>query len=100
METLRKIVSPEMMGVAPLQAGMGSFHTTPFSVSHSTGKPVSPLTPSCVGPRQWGQSSAARVAGRKTGDQKRQESAKRESDHGKTSGGAVHCRSARRPEWN
>ena len=56
-------MSPEMIGVAPLQAGIGIFQITPFSVSHSTGRPVSPLTPSRVGPRQWGQSSAAAAIG-------------------------------------
>src|SRR6185436_364600 len=59
--TLRKIRSPQMMGVDPLKAGSGSFQAT-FSVAlHVAGSPVSVLTPFNVGPRQFGQLSAAKI---------------------------------------
>src|ERR671915_2515178 len=62
--TFRKMVSPQMIGVAPLHCGSGIFQAT-FSVGlHETGTPFSPLTPSRVGPRQFGQlaESAALLA--------------------------------------
>jgi hypothetical protein len=43
-----------MTGVDPLHVGIGTFHDTFFSVSHSTGTD-SAETPSPVGPRQPGQ---------------------------------------------
>src|SRR5688572_12812740 len=60
--TFRKMRSPQMMGVEPLNAGSGSFHAT-FSVALQVeGSPVSALTPFPVGPRQFGQLSAKSVA--------------------------------------
>ena len=56
--TLRKIRSPQTIGVDPDQAGIASFQAMFRSVSHSTGRFVSVLTPSPVGPRQAGQFSA------------------------------------------
>jgi hypothetical protein len=43
--TLRKIRSPQMIGVAPVREGVGSFHAM-FSVGDQVrGRPVSPLMP-------------------------------------------------------
>ena len=56
--TLRKMCSPQTIGVEPEYCGTGTFHTT-FSVAdHFTGRLVSPLTPLSLGPRHWGQFSA------------------------------------------
>ena len=57
--TFRKIVSPQITGVAPLHCGSCSFHAT-FSVGlHFTGRFFSALTPSPAGPRQAGQLAEA-----------------------------------------
>src|SRR5215211_3233994 len=57
--TFRKMVSFQMIGVDPLNAGNGSFHAT-FSVRlHVVGNPFSGLMPSMDGPRQCGHVSAA-----------------------------------------
>ena len=61
--TLRKMRSRQTMGVDPDQAGIGSFQAMFRSVSHSTGRSVSVLTPSPVGPRQAGQFSASATPG-------------------------------------
>ena len=61
--TLRKIQSPQTIGVDPDQAGMASFQAMLRSVSHSTGRFVSALTPSPVGPRHAGQFSAPTTPG-------------------------------------
>src|SRR5689334_2251221 len=56
--TFRKIWLPQMIGVAPVLLGMGSFQST-FSVGlHRTGRFFSPLIPFNLGPRHCGQSSA------------------------------------------
>jgi hypothetical protein len=56
------MVSFQMIGVEPLNAGSGSFHAT-FSVGlQVVGSPVSMLLPSIDGPRQCGQLSAASEA--------------------------------------
>src|SRR5262245_47770533 len=53
--TFRKIVSPQMTGVAPLHCGSWSFQAM-FSVGlHLTGRFFSGLTPSPAGPRHAGQ---------------------------------------------
>ena len=57
--TLRKIRSFQTIGVEPDRRGTASFQATLRSVSHSSGRSVSALTPSAVGPRQWGQFPAA-----------------------------------------
>src|SRR5262249_47574151 len=57
-ETFKKIVSPQMIGVEPLQASIGSFHVTFSSVDHLTGRFFSLLTPLSSGPRHCGQLSA------------------------------------------
>src|SRR5437762_3595994 len=56
--TLRKMVSPQMMGVAPLRSGRGSFQAMFSSVDQRTGRLVSGLMPFSAGPRHWGQFSA------------------------------------------
>ena len=59
---LRKIVSPQMIGVDPLRPGIASFHAM-FSVGlHLSGSPFSVLTPFIAGPRHCGQFSADNVA--------------------------------------
>jgi hypothetical protein len=58
--TLRKIRLPQMIGVDPDIAGMGSFHrmfSVPLAV-HLVGRFFSVLRPLCAGPRQCGQLSA------------------------------------------
>src|SRR5436190_18388228 len=57
-ETFRKMVSPQMIGVEPLQATIGSFQVTLSSVDHLTGRFFSLLTPLRFGPRHCGQLSA------------------------------------------
>src|SRR5262247_2117025 len=57
-DALRKMRSPQMIGVEPLQAGISSFHVTFSSVVHLTGKFFSSLTPLSAGPRHCGQLSA------------------------------------------
>src|ERR1039457_1277370 len=57
--TFRKIRSPQMMGVEPLQAGIGSFHAMFSVVDHFTGRFFSPLIPLSWGPRHCGQFSAS-----------------------------------------
>src|SRR5687768_11198340 len=53
--TFRKIVSPQITGVAPLHCGSAIFHAM-FSVGlHLTGRFFSELTPSPDGPRHAGQ---------------------------------------------
>src|SRR5262245_17333410 len=60
--TFRKMKSSQITGVDPLNAGSGNFHAT-FSVALQwVGRPVSVLTPSSVGPRQFGQLAARRWA--------------------------------------
>src|SRR5262245_13959469 len=59
--TLRKIRSPQMIGVDPLYAGSGSFQATFWVALHVVGRPVSADTPFSVGPRQFGQLSAAKM---------------------------------------
>ena len=56
--TFRKRKSSQMTGVEPVHSGIGNFHDTFFSVSHSTGT-ESTDTPSRVGPRQLGQFCAS-----------------------------------------
>ena len=60
--TFRKIVSFQMIGVDPLNAGNGSFHATFWVGLHVVGRFVSVLMPSRDGPRQCGHVSAAREA--------------------------------------
>src|SRR5579864_780748 len=55
--TLRKTRSPQMIGVAPLHAGRGSFQAMFSSRLHRTGKSFSLLMPLREGPRHWGQFS-------------------------------------------
>src|SRR5262245_59115922 len=57
-DALRKMVSPQMIGVEPLQAGICSFHVTFSSTVHLTGRFFSLLTPLSAGPRHCGQLSA------------------------------------------
>src|SRR5262247_2857242 len=57
-DALRKMRSPQMIGVEPLQAGISSFHATFSSVVHLTGRFFSSLTPLSAGPRHCGQLSA------------------------------------------
>src|SRR5579871_591422 len=55
-----------MMGVAPLQAGRGSFQVTFSSADHLTGKPVSEVVELRFGPRHCGQFSARTNRARST----------------------------------
>ena len=50
--TFRNTRSPQMIGVAPVQAGISTFHATLVSGPHSVGRLVSALTPLRIGPRQ------------------------------------------------
>src|SRR4030095_11484271 len=59
--TLRKMRSFQMIGVAPVQLGMGIFQITFSSVLHRVGRFFSLLTPLRNGPRHCGQLSAAAV---------------------------------------
>src|ERR1700682_6007776 len=69
--TLRKIASSQMIGVAPLQLGIGAFHVTFSVVVQWVGKFFSLLTPFKVGPRHWGQFSAVtNQSGRKVNNSK------------------------------
>ncbi len=52
--------SPQMIGVAPVRLGIGSFQATFSSGDHFTGSPFSLLTPLRRGPRHCGQFSAER----------------------------------------
>ena len=61
--TLRKMRSPQTIGVDPDQAGIASFHARPPVFDHRTGSPVSRLTPFSDGPRHCGQFSAASGSG-------------------------------------
>src|SRR6185503_5057645 len=56
--TLRKMLSPQMIGVAPVQLGIASFHVMFSWLLQRTGRFVSLLTPFMLGPRHWGQLSA------------------------------------------
>src|SRR5581483_1465275 len=62
--TLRKMQSFQMIGVAPLQAGVASFHVMFSSVVHLTGRFFSELMPLSAGPRHCGQLSASARATR------------------------------------
>ncbi len=53
--TFRKIVSPQMTGVAPLHCGSASFHAMFCVGLHLIGRFFSALTPSPFGPRHAGQ---------------------------------------------
>src|SRR6478672_2289654 len=64
--TLRKMSSPQTIGVEPLNAGSGSFHATLFSALHVTGSPVSAAVPFSCGPRHCGQLSADTAAPART----------------------------------
>src|SRR6185295_1972745 len=55
--TFRKMRSPQMMGVAPVQLGKASFHVTFSSALHLNGRFFSLLTPLSEGPRHCGQLS-------------------------------------------
>src|SRR5204863_7016521 len=57
--TLRKMRSPQMIGVDPDSAGMGSFQDTFSAWVHFTGRFFSVLMPFCAGPRHCGQFSVA-----------------------------------------
>ena len=57
--TFRKMRSPQIIGVDPLQAGISTFQAMFVSVFHSVGRFVSVLTPVRAGPRQFGQFSLA-----------------------------------------
>src|SRR5215813_15324604 len=57
-DALRKMLSPQMIGVEPLQAGISSFHATFSSTVHMIGRFFSLLTPLSAGPRHCGQLSA------------------------------------------
>src|SRR5688500_8745514 len=61
---LRKTMSFQTIGVAPLRDGIASFHAmfSPVDVDHFTGSPFSPLTPVNCGPRHCGQLSAESMA--------------------------------------
>src|SRR5215813_2166529 len=56
--TFRKIRSPQMIGVAPVQLGIPSFQVTFSSALHRTGRFFSALVPFRKGPRHCGQLSA------------------------------------------
>src|SRR6266487_2688594 len=58
--TLRKMLLPQMIGVAPVLLGMASFQTTFSVVLQRTGSSFSPLMPFKFGPRHCGQFSASR----------------------------------------
>src|SRR5262249_49498586 len=58
--TLRKMASPQMIGVAPLRSGMGSFQAMLSSGVQRTGRFFSGLIPFSPGPRHCGQFSASR----------------------------------------
>jgi hypothetical protein len=65
--TFRKMLLPQMMGVAPLLDGIGSFQAM-FSVwLHLMGRFCSLLMPFDEGPRQFGQFSAIRGMERSSG---------------------------------
>src|SRR6266508_367695 len=57
-DALRKMLSPQMIGVEPLQAGISNFHVTFSSTVHLTGRFFSLLMPLSAGPRHCGQLSA------------------------------------------
>src|SRR6478735_4325937 len=57
--TLRKIRSPQTIGVEPESAGMPSFHAMFSDCVHFTGRLVSVLIPLPEGPRHCGQFSLA-----------------------------------------
>ncbi len=56
-------MSFQMIGVAPLRLGIGSFHAmlSPVPVDHFSGNPFSALAPVARGPRHCGQLSADKV---------------------------------------
>src|SRR5918999_4582726 len=56
--TFRKMVSPQMIGVAPLRSGIASFQVTFSSLVQVDGRPFSALRPLADGPRHAGQFSA------------------------------------------
>src|ERR671915_39662 len=56
--TLRKIRSPQTIGVDPDHAGSASVHATPSVLDQRTGSLVSELNPFRSGPRHCGQFSA------------------------------------------
>src|SRR5205823_1728856 len=56
--TFRNTRSSQMIGVEPLQAGIGSFHAMLSSGDQRTGRFVSPLVLFKFGPRHCGQFSA------------------------------------------
>jgi hypothetical protein len=60
--TLRKIESPQTIGVAPLHSGSGSRHAILACSVHLSGSPFSVLTPFNCGPRHCGQLSADSAA--------------------------------------
>src|SRR5215204_3872633 len=62
--TFRKMWFCQMIGVAPLRLGIGSFQAmlSPVSDDHFSGSPFASLTPFIRGPRQCGQFAAASEA--------------------------------------
>ena len=56
--TLRKMWSPQTIGVEPEYCGTATFQATFSVVDHLTGRFFSPLMPLSVGPRHCGQFSA------------------------------------------
>src|SRR5262249_54861479 len=56
--TFRKMLLPQMMGVAPVLLGIASFQTTCSVVLQRSGRSFSPLMPFRFGPRHCGQFSA------------------------------------------
>src|SRR5215475_9817658 len=71
--TFRKIRSPQMIGVAPVQLGIASFQVMFSSALHLSGRFFSAQMPFIVGPRHCGQLSAEadRITTRKTRDVRR-----------------------------
>src|SRR5687767_4899137 len=61
-DTLRKMRSPQTIGVDADHAGIASFQAMFSVLLHLTGRLVSPLAPLSIGPRHCGQFSAATVA--------------------------------------
>src|SRR5207237_10732269 len=57
-ELVRKMRSPQMIGVDPPMPGIGSFQAMFWLGPHWAGRLTSLETPFCTAPRHWGQLSA------------------------------------------
>ena len=73
--TFRKMMSPQMIGVAPLRSGIASFQVTFSSLVQVDGRPFSALRPLADGPRHC--RPVLRRDGR--GSQRREEQSRHES---------------------